>query len=93
MASVDGISPVHICADRITFTLVTSEYLCFMGASVRSQYGIFINIVRIGTTSAWMIFGEAERVEVLGDCDNRMNIIVMCICWRWEIRFDYLARY
>lgn len=81
MASVDGVSPVYVCADRITFTLVISEYLGLMSTGMRPQYGIFVDIVCISTTSAGVILGEAERVEVLGDCDDRMEIIIVCKCW------------
>lgn len=93
MASVDSISPVYVCTDSIAFTLIISEYLCFMSTSVRPQYGISVNIVRISTTSAWVIIGKAERIEILGDRDDRMKIIVVCICWCREVRFNDLARY
>ena len=79
MASVNGISPVYVCTNSITFTLIVSKDLCFMGTGVGPQYGIFIDIVRIGTTSAWMVFGKAKRIEVLGDCDDGMKTIVVCI--------------
>lgn len=81
MASVDGISPVDVCTDCITFTLIVSEYLGFMSTGVRPQYRISVYIVRISTTSAWMILGKAERIEILGDRDDRMKIVVVCICW------------
>ena len=81
MTSVNGISPVYVCTDRIAFTLIMSENLRFMSTGVRPQYGIFVNIVRISTTSAWVILGKAEGVEILGDRDDRMKIIVVCICW------------
>lgn len=81
MTSVDGISPVHVCADRITFTLIIAEYLGFMSTAVRPQDGIAVYIVRISTASAWVILGKAEGVEVLGDCDDRMEVIVVCIRW------------
>ena len=81
MASVDGISPVYVRADRIAITLIFSEYLCFMCTSMGPQYRIFVDIVRISTTSAWVVLGKAERVEVLGDCDDWMKIIVVGICW------------
>lgn len=64
-----------------------------MSTGVRPQYSIFVNIVRISTTSAWVIPREAEGVEVFGDCDNRMKIIVVCICWGRKVRFNDLARY
>ena len=81
MASVDCISPIHVCADRITFTLIVSEYLCFMGTGVGPQYCIFIDVVRISTTSARMILRKAKGIEILGDCDDGMKIVVMCECW------------
>ena len=93
MASVDGISPVYVCADCVSLSSVASEYVCFMGTGVGPEYGIFVDIVRISTTSAWMILGKAKRIEVLGDCDDGMKIIVVCI-YRWgEDRFNDLARY
>ena len=81
MASVDGISPVNVCADCISFTLIISEYLCFMGTSVRPQYSILVDIVCISTTSARVILGKAKGIEILSNCDDRMKIIVLCICW------------
>ena len=79
MAPIDGISTLYICADRIAFTFVTPEYLCFMSTGVRPKYGIFIDIVRISNTSAWMVLGKAEGIKVLGDRDDRMKIIVVCV--------------
>ena len=93
MASINGISPVYVCTDSVTFAFIFSENLGFVGAGVGPQYGIFVDIVRIRTTSARMIFGKAKRIEVLSDCDDRMEIIVVCIRWRGKIRFDDLARY
>lgn len=81
MASVDCISPIHVCTDRIAFTLIVSEYLCFMGTGVGPQYCIFIDVVRISATSTRMILRKAEGIEVLGDCDNRMKIVVVCKYW------------
>ena len=93
MASVDGISPVYVCADRVTFTSIVLKYFCLMSTGVRPQYGAIVNIVRVRTTSSWVIDGEAERVEVLGDCDDRREIIVVGICRGREFRFNDLARY
>ena len=93
MASINGISPVYVCTDSIAFAFIVSENLCLVGTGVGPQYGIFVDIVRIRTTSARVVFGKAKRIEVLSDCDDRMKIIVVCIYWRGEIRFDDLARY
>ena len=81
MASVDCISSIYVCTDRIAFTPIVSEYLCFMGTGMGPQYGIFIDIVRISTTSARMILRKAKGIEVLGDCDDRMKIVVVCVNW------------
>ena len=93
MASINGISPVYVCTDSVTFASIVSENIGFVGTGVGPQYGIFVDIVCIRTTSARMIFGKAKRIEVLSDCDDRMKIIVVCIRWRGKIRFDELARY
>ena len=60
---------------------------------MRSEYGISVDIVRISTTSAWMILGEAEGVKIFSDCDDWMQVIVMRECWRGKIRFNDLTRY
>ena len=93
MTSINGISPVYVCTDSVTFAFIVSKNLCFVGTGVGSQYGIFVDIVCVRTTSARMIFGKAKRIEVLSDCDDWMKIVVVCICWRGEIGFDDLARY
>lgn len=52
-----------------------------MGTSVRPQYSILVDIVCISTTSARVILGKAKGIEILSNCDDRMKIIVLCICW------------
>ena len=93
VASINSISPVYVCTDSITFAFIVPENLCFVSTGVGPQYGIFVDIVRVRTTSARMIFGKAKRIEVLSNRDDRMKIIVVCICWRGKIRFDDFARY
>ena len=60
---------------------------------MRPQYSILVNIVRISTTSAWVVRGETEGVKVFSDSDDRIKIIVPCICRRREANFNDLARY
>ena len=91
MTSIDSIAPVHICADGIAFTCAISENLGFVRACVGPQNGVFVNIVGVGTVSAWVIGGETERVEVLEYGDDGVEVIVMGVGWCWEVGFDYLA--
>ena len=93
MASINCISPVHICTDGVSLTLVVAEYFCLMSAGMSPQYGVFIQIIGIATASARMVLREAQGVKVLGYADNWVQVVIVCVCWRREIRFNYLACY
>jgi len=59
MASVDSISPVYISTDKKTFTVIGPKDVRLMGAGMRSQNGLFVDIVRVGLAASRMIGWEA----------------------------------
>ena len=93
MAPINCISPVHICTDGVSLTLVVAKYVCLMSACMSPQYGVFIQIIGIGTASTGMVFRKAQGVKVLGYADNWVQVVVVCVYWRREVRFNDLACY
>lgn len=90
VTSVDRVPTVHICANRIAFTGITSKDVCFVSAGVCSQYGILVDVVGIGATPARVIRREAKRIEILSNRDDRMEVIVFGVSRVGKASFDDL---
>lgn len=88
MTSVDGISAVNICTDEISFARVCLEDVGLVGASVRSQDGVLIDIVGVRLAPPGMIRWKAERIEVLICGDYRKEGVMVFVGWRRKFGFD-----
>ena len=93
MTSVDSISPVNICTDCVSWTLIVPECFGLMGACVCPQHRVFVDVVGIRTTSARVILGEAKRIEILVDGNDWVDVIVVVVNRRWEAFFNDLTGY
>ena len=90
MTSVNSISPVHIGTDGVSFAFIVSECVDLVCRCVGPEAGVFVDVVSIRGTSAWMVCGKAKGIEVLGDANDGWEIVVVCICWRGEAGFYQL---
>ena len=93
MASVNGVPSVYICANGISFALIPAESICLVSAGMCSQDSVFVDVVRVCPTAAWVVRREAQGVEILSYGDNRVETVVMGVEGRRKPGLDELADY
>lgn len=89
MASINGITTIHICANEVPLALIFAESVSLVGGCVGPQNGAGVDVVGVCSATANVVQGETEGVEVLGCGDNGEERVVFCVVW--EARFDELA--
>lgn len=87
------ISSVYVRSDRISLTRIGPENVGFMGASMRPQHSVFVDVVCVRAASTRMILREAKRIKVLRYGDDWMQIIVVSIDRLTKASLDELAGY
>lgn len=84
VAAVDGVSAIDICGDEETIGEVGAECVCLVGGGMGAQDSGGVDIVRVGLAAAWMVGGEAERIEILRRGDDGIEMVVVAVGWGGE---------
>src|SRR6266487_5880620 len=59
MTSVNGITTIDVRTNQVSVALISFESVCLVSTGVGTQDSIFVDVVCVCTTAAWVVYREA----------------------------------